>query len=334
MSNEAANKISVKEIADKLGISATTVSRTLSGKGRVGEETKKRILDYIQTNAYEPNIRRKDSDKPTGNICVTLPGEKDYAELPFFAGILLSIYDYFEPRDYNVIPIRLKETDISALKKLVEKHKIDGVIFTRSVQESMGVQYVQQQGVPFVIVGSYDDKTVWQVDADQENGCRELTSILIKKGLRKIALFCADRTHVVTKSRYKGFVTAFRENDIPIDQRLIFDEAGYQAVADKAIEDMLKEQVECIVCMDDNICLNVLNKLRREKVNIPEDIRIASFYNSRLLSSSDTSITCLEFDTHEMGAVASKMLLDILEGDTTPKKVTLGYQVILKNSTK
>lgn len=334
MSNEVTNKISVKEIAEQLGISATTVSRTLSGKGRVGEDTKKRILDYIQTNAYEPNIRRKDSDKPTRNICVTLPGEKDYAEMPFFSKILLSIYDYFEARDYNVIPIRLKETDISALRKLVENHKIDGVIFTRSVQESMGVQYVQQQGVPFVIVGTYDDKSVWQVDADQENGCRELTSILIKKGMRKIALFCADRTHVVTRSRYKGFVRAFRENDIPIDQSLIFEEAGYPSVADKAIEDMLKEQVECIVCMDDNICLNVLNKLRREKVNIPEDVRIASFYNSRLLSSSDTPITCLEFDAREMGTVASKMLLDILEGDTTPKKILLGYQVILKNSTK
>lgn len=334
MSNEVSNKISVKEIADTLGISATTVSRTLSGKGRVGEDTKKRILDYIQANDYEPNIRQRCSDKPTKNICVTLPGEKDYAELPFFPKILLSIYDYFEARDYNVIPIKLKETDITPLKKLVENHKIDGVIFTRSIQESMGVQYVQRQGVPFVIVGTYDDKSVWQVDADQENACRELTSILIKKGMRKIALFCADRTHVVTRSRYKGFVRAFRENDIPIDQSLIFEEAGYQAVADKAIEDMLKEQVECIVCMDDNICLNVLNKLRKEKVNIPEDIRIASFYNSRLLSSSDTPITCLEFDTREMGTVASKMLLDILEGDTTPKKITLGYQVILKNSTK
>ncbi|MBO5336379.1 MAG: LacI family DNA-binding transcriptional regulator [Lachnospiraceae bacterium] len=333
MSNEASNKISVKEIASELGISTTTVSRTLSGKGRVGEDTKKRILDFIRANDYQPNIRQK-GFKQTRNICVTLPGEKDFAELPFFSKILLSIYDYFEPRDYNIIPIKLKAGDINPLIKLVENQKIDGVIFTRSIQESKGVRYLQQQGVPFVIVGSFDDKSVWQVDVDQENGCRELTSILIKKGMRRIALFCADRTHEVTKSRYKGFVKAFRENDIPIDQNLIFDEAGYEIVADKAVEDMLKEQIECIVCMDDNICLNVVNKLRREKVNIPGDIRVASFYNSWLLNSSETPITCLDFNVSEMGTEASKMLLDILEGDTTPKKVLLGYQVILKQSTK
>ena len=96
----------------------------------------------------------------------------------------------------------------------------------------------------------------------------------------------------------------------------------------------MKEQVECIVCMDDNICLNVLNKLRRDKVNIPEDIKVASFYNSWLLSSSVPPITCVEFDAYEMGMEASKMLLDILEGDTIPKKVVLGYQLMIKSSTQ
>ena len=334
MTSEVVNKISIKEIANTLGISTTTVSRTLSGKGRVGEDTKKRILDYIRENGYQPNVRRTNGLMKTGNICITLPAEKDEAELPFFSKIMLSIYDYFEARNYNIIPIKLKNTDITSLKKLVEKQKIDGVIFTRSIQESMGVQYLQQQKIPFVIVGTYDDKTVWQVDADQENGCRELTSILLQKGMRKIALLCADRSHVVTRSRYKGFVKAFRENDIPVDQSLIFDQVGEDAVADKVIEDILKEQVECIVCMDEGICLSVLNKLRRDCVDVPRDIKLACFYNSWLLSSSVPSITCVEFDAYEMGMEASKMLLDILEGDTTPKRVVLGYQLMIKTSTQ
>ncbi|MCI7791577.1 MAG: substrate-binding domain-containing protein, partial [Lachnospiraceae bacterium] len=105
-------------------------------------------------------------------------------------------------------------------------------------------------------------------------------------------------------------------------------------VADKVIEDMLKEQVECIVCMDDNICLNVLNKLRRENVSIPEDMKVASFYNSRLLSNYYPPITCLDFDIKELGMTAAKMLLDLLDGKRTSKRIQLGYQVMLKNSTK
>ena len=141
----------------------------------------------------------------------------------------------------------------------------------------MVIKYLQKEKVPFVVIGSYDDENVYQVDVEQKNACKELTSILIRMGMRKIALFCADMKHVVTQNRYHGFVKAFQENNLSVDTGLIFDEVGYQVVADKVIEDMLKEQVECIVCMDDNICLNVLNKLRRENVSIPEDMKVASF---------------------------------------------------------
>lgn len=335
MSKEAGNKVNIKEIAEVLGISPTTVSRTLSGKGRVGEETKKKILDYIQENEYEPNVRQKNyADHKTYNICVALPGEDDFAELPYFQKILLSIYDYFEARDYNVIFVKLKAVDITPIVKVVNKHKIDGVILTRSIEENPAVKYLQEQGVPFVVVGSYDDDTVYQVDVDQENGCRELTSILIQKGMRKIALFCGDLKHVVTKHRYKGYMRACQESNLPIDKNLIFDQMGNEAVADKVIEEMLKEQVECFLCMDDYICINVLRKLRRENVSIPRDVKVASFYNSAMLSSNSPAITCLEFDTKELGTIASKMLLDILEGNSTSRKIMLGYQVILKNSTK
>lgn len=335
MSKEVNRKVSIQEIAEALGISATTVSRTLSGKGRVSEETRQRVRNYLQENSYEPNVRQKNfAANRTRNICVTLPGEDDFAELPYFQKILLSVYDYLEARDYNVIIVKMKAIDISPLIKVVSRQKVDGVILTRSIQESLAVKYLQEQEVPFVVIGSYNDKSVFQVDVDNENGCRDLTSILLKKGIRKIALFSGDMLHPVTQSRYRGFVRAFRENDLAIDKNLIFDQMGNKAAAEKITEDMLKEQIECIVCMDDYICLNVLNKLRKERVNIPEDVKVASFYNNSLLSTYSPPITCLEFDTQELGTVASKVLLDMLEGSTVAKKIVLGYQVILKNSTQ
>lgn len=153
-------------------------------------------------------------------------------------------------------------------------------------------------------------------------------------GMREIALFCADMSHVVTQNRYQGFVKAFQENGLDVDSSLVFDEVGYQLVAEKAIEDLLKRKIECIVCMDDNICLNVLNKLRKEDVRIPEDIKVASFFNNALLTSYHPPITCLDFDIRELGSTSAKMLLDVLEGNETPKRIELGYQVMLKNSTK
>lgn len=330
-----AKEISISELAQRLNISVTTVSRALSGKGRVGEETRKRILSYIEENDYIPNIHRpKEIEKPTRTICVTLPGEEDFAEMPYFQKIMLSIYDYLQARDYDIIVIKIKAEDIAALTKLIQNRKVDGVILTRTIEGSKAINYLQKEKVPFVVIGSYNDPEVYQVDVEQENACRELTSILIRMGIRNIALFCADMSHVVTQNRYHGFVKAFEENNLQIDTSLVFDEVGYQLVAEKVIEDLLKKQIECIVCMDDNICMNVLNKLRKENVRIPEDIKVASFYNNSLLSSYHPPITCLDFDIRELGMVSAKMMLDILEGNETPKKMELGYQVMLKNSTK
>ncbi|MCH4192013.1 MAG: LacI family transcriptional regulator [Butyrivibrio sp.] len=328
-------EIGISEIAKELNISATTVSRALSGKGRVGEETKEKILQYIGEHDYVPHVRPEGyAQKNTRNICVTLPGENDFAELPYFHQIMLSIEDYFGSHDYNIIPVKCKATDISLLQKVIQKHKADGVILTRTIENGIDIRYLQEQGVPFVVVGSYDDDSVYQVDVDQQNGCRELTNILLRKGLRKIALFCADATHIVTQSRYRGFLEACQENDLAVNKKYVFDEVGYPEVAARALEDCLKDQIECIICMDDNICVNVLNQLRAENVAVPRDIRIASYYNSSILDIYYPPITALEFNTKELGRVASKMLYDLLCNKEPVRKQKLGYQVILKESTK
>lgn len=330
-----AKEINISELAQQLNISVTTVSRALSGKGRVGEQTRNRILKYIEENDYIPNIyKTKEAQKPTRTICVTLPGEEDFAEMPYFQKIMLSLYDYLQARDYDIIVIKIKANDISPLQKVVQNHKVDGVILTRTIEDGMAIQYLQQEKFPFVVIGSYPDPEVYQVDVEQQNACRELTSILLRMGIKEMALFCADMSHVVTQNRYKGFVKAFQENGLAVNPELVFEEVGYSLVAEKVIEDLLKEKIDCIVCMDDNICMNVLTKLRKENVRIPEEIKIASFFNNTLLSSYYPPITCLDFDIKEMGMTTAKMMLDVLEGNDTPKKVELGYQVMLKNSTK
>ncbi len=328
-------KTRIKEIASALEISPTTASRALSGKGRVSEDTKRRIREYIIANGIEPNIRRRESAiKKTGNILVTVPQEHDFALLPFFNETISSIYDYFSVYDYQILYAKTKEDDISALKKVVEQHKADGVILTRIFSNAQDIKYLKEKKVPFVAIGSYDDHSVYQVDVDQQAGCRVLTSVLLRMGIRDIALFCADMTHMVTKGRMKGFLQAYEENGLDFNPSMVFDHVENPFVVERITEDMLKRGAECIICMDDNICISVLNILRKNGVQVPKDIKIASFYNSQVLNAYYPPISCVDFNIKELGAVASKTLLDMLLGKEAVQKRTLGYNVILKESTK
>lgn len=335
MNKNSNEKTNIYEIAQNLGLSATTVSRALSGKGRVSEATRKRVRDYIAENGIEPSVRsNKYTDKKTGNILVTIPAEKDYALLPYFSQILSSVYDYFTVHGYQVMVAKTSANDIEALKNIIKKHKVDGVILTRTIQDALDIKFLKEREVPFVVTGSYDDKSVHQVDVDQQSGCRDLTSILLRMGVRNIALFCADRTHVVNRSRFKGFLQAYGNDGLEFDQRMIFDNAENPFMAERLTEDMLKKGVECILCMDDNICINVLNTLRKNSVRVPEDIKVAAFYNSQVLNEYYPSISCVEFDIKELGTMASRMLFDILNGEEKNGKIILGYNVVLKESTK
>ena len=86
--------------------------------------------------------------------------------------------------------------------------------------------------------------------------------------------------------------------------------------------------------MDDAICSVVLNKLRREHIEVPADIKIASFFDSMLLNHNVPAITSLSFDVREIGRTACKTLIDMLDGIKVKEINYLGYKVELKESTR
>lgn len=328
------DRLSISEIARELGMSASTVSRAISGRGRVGEETKRRVLDYIAESGRKPHIRVSGfSDKKTMNICVTIPGEGDYAELPYFTRMIMTLYDFFVIRDYNIILVKTRSDDINALRDIIRRHKVDGVILTRVLENMADILYLKEKQVPFVVTGNCRDESVYQVDVDQRGGCHDLVDNLVKMGIRRTALLCGDLRQMVSQDRRDGYLAALRENNIPIERHLIAENAADRNVLEKVVLDILKEQVECIICSDDSICLSLLDYFREIGVVVPRDMRVASFYNSMVLNEYHPAVTSLDFDIREMGKAAGNMLLRLLEGLPCEKRKILGYKLLIKEST-
>ena len=104
-------------------------------------------------------------------------------------------------------------------------------------------------------------------------------------------------------------------------------------MSQRAVEKLLQEQVDCIVCLDDAVCMHVLNKLRKEHISVPKQMKVASFYDSSILENNLPSITSLSFNARELGTVACKTLMELIEGNAVKQRTLLGYEVILKEST-
>lgn len=118
-----------------------------------------------------------------------------------------------------------------------------------------------------------------------------------------------------------------------LDQNFVFYDTDTSDFAEYAVEKSLLANLDCILCMDDNICLNVLKILQKKNVIIPRKIRIASLYNSNLLSTWSPSITCVNYDVDALGKEASRILYTYLTGQKKLPKVVLGYEILMKEST-
>lgn len=327
-------KITITDVADSLGVSKTTVSRAISGKGRIGKDTKDRVLRFISENDYVPNaMARGLAEQKTYNLGLCIPTDSAMFELPFFNDCMRGICEAAGESDYDVVVTMVSPRDTGALERLLSNRKVDGVILSRTYVSDPNVSLLKQNGIPFVTVGSFSTDDVVQIDSNHRTACEMLTSILISQGIEKIALLCGNPSHVVTNSRMNGFIDAYVKAGIKNSDKMVFrDNEG--SLLERNLDAILDEDYDGIICMDDSICMRVIDKLKTEGVTVPKDIKLASFYYSKSLDRVTPQVTSLKFNAKELGRKAAKVLIDILSGREYEMKTLLGYEISLKDSTK
>ena len=216
-------KITIDDIASELGISKTTVSRAISGKGRVGEETRNRVLEYIEKHNYRPNMMaRALAEQKTYNIGVVWPDDYNAVDLPFFQRCIIGISEVTSSHGYDILVTLVNGNDTSSLRRIISNHKVDGIILTRTVVDDVHVRFLKESRIPFVTIGGSLEGDVVSVDNDNFSACRELTSILIAKGLRRLSLIGGSTDHIITRTRYDGFMAALKDAGIVADNSLIY----------------------------------------------------------------------------------------------------------------
>lgn len=327
-------EISISALAQELGLSKSTVSRALSGKGRISEETKERINQYIAENNYHlSNTSKEEMSLKVRSIGVALPTDTNMVETPFFQACLTGICEVAVTTDYDVMVTLIKESDITLLKKMVEHKKVEGIILTRNLVDDLSIQYLKEVQMPFVLVGSCEEEGVIQVDSNHSEACEKLVSMLIRQGERRFALVAGDRRHMVNRYRCAGFYNALSNHGIAAEADLIFLDVTSQVLAEQAVIQAVQNEAGCIVCTDDVLCERVISKLNEKGYSIPRDIRVVSLYDSMYMKTNNPPITSIGVDIRQLGAMAGRRLIEKLNGEGVPLKTTVSYEIHMRQST-
>lgn len=327
-------KITIADVADALQVSKTTVSRAISGKGRISEDTRQKVLAYIADHDYKPNVIAKGlAQKKTYNIALVIPGDCNLVEMPFFQNSMQGVCEEASANDYDVMLVPTTAHSSANLERMLANNKVDGVILSRSLIKDRNIALLKAQSIPFVLMGTSRDRKILQVDNDHRAGCSALVGCMLHGKGTGIGLIGGSKCYVVNRTRKLGYEDAFKNAGMEPGTELIFEDCDSPDKIEAAVEKLMTKNVECIVCMDDVICSVVLQLFAEKKIQVPQQIQVASFYDSTLLKNSKPAVTSLVFDDKALGALTCKILLQYIRGEDVEAQTLLGYQLVIREST-
>ena len=156
---EGEKKIDISQMAEDLGVSKTTVSRALSGNGRVSEATRARVVQYAKEKNYVPNmLARGLVTQQSYNISLVFSRQFGNLAAPFLRKTVSAVYDIATRNDYDVLMTMVGEQETSPMQRLLVNRKIDGVILARTLERDPLIPMLQKSGIPFVAIGRPADQ--------------------------------------------------------------------------------------------------------------------------------------------------------------------------------
>lgn len=223
METEEKKIYTIEDIARELGVSKTTVSRAISGKGRISQATRDRVRAFIKEHDYRPNVVAKGlAQRKTYNIALLMPKDYVATEFLFFKDCMNGICEMASSYEYDIIISMIDGADVSQIQRLEANRKVDGIIVSRAVVSSKVQKYLKNCKEPYILIGPSSDPEVPFVDNKNQEAGKELTSIMLMKGFRNLALLGGNQSYNVTGSRYQGFLEAHEEMGVSVNENLIF----------------------------------------------------------------------------------------------------------------
>ena len=331
--------LTIDDIARELGVSKTTISRAISGKGRIGAETRAKVLDYIEKCNYRPSAAAKGlAESRTYNLALVLPKTFIKLDLPFTRMSMSAICEEAFNHDYNVLVCLSTDENPDSLLRTLDNRKVDAVILSRTVDNDMLVEILTQRGIPFATMGSLPASkrgvAAVEADHDQVSGCRAFAKTFLTGAEGKIAFVGNDMNYMVNQSRMAGFRQAVQELGIPEERIHIRTGICGEPACISVTDELLKLGVRHILTMDDDLCRFILNRLKQRNVRIPEDVQVASLYDSEQLENYNPPVSALQFDAAALGQVVCRELLRYLKGESYHPTPILGYQICMRGSTR
>ena len=312
-------RTSLKDLADKLGVSIATVSRALRNSHEVGEEMTQKVKQLAKELNYRPNpfaqSLRKEAPRVIGVIVPNLVTH-------YYAAVLDGIEDYASKLGYSVISSNSHEDherEAQALDNFLNMH-VEGIIacLAQDTTDYSHFEQLHEMGVPLVFFARCCLEDMFsQVVGNGDVAAQEATQHMIETGSRRVAFIGGPNHLDMVRRRKHGYLEALRENRIPIDRNLVVCDKIDFDVARNATLRLLEGEnpPDAILAFNDIITYAAFDAIKSKGLRIPEDVAIIGFTDGDTAAFVTPRLSAIMDQAHVQGTKACQLLMKSINGD-------------------
>lgn len=328
--------VSLKDLAEELGVSVSTVSRALKDSPEIGYEMREQVKKVARERNYRPNPFAMSLLKNSPRIIgIIVPDIVTH----FYSSIISGISDVARSNHYSVI-ITSSYEQYELEKQCVEdlvNIRVEGIIACIS-QETVDYAHFEALAKQYVPVVFFDRVCLRNscscVVADNVESGRVATEHFLQHGAKRVG-FIGGANHLdIVKQRKHGYLEALRQYRIPIEKELVVCEKMTYDEGREAARKLLALPIrpDAILAMNDTLAFAAMKEIKKQGFRIPQDIALIGYTDELHSNFVEPALTALTHQTYEMGTAACNLLLQHLQKEQKPRQVVVPTHLVVRES--
>jgi len=326
----------IKDVADKAGVSIATVSRALNGSPLVTDETRIKIVKIANELKYTPNMMARGlmlkKSETIGVILPDLHGD-------FFSEVMKGIDEVARDNGYHILvsSSHSDKNEIESMLKVMRSGRVDGLIIMSPHIDSTSLNDHITNDLPVVLLNcTINGKENTSILIDNFEGARQMVRHLIKHGHKRIAIIKGEENNFDAEERLKGYRSALYENGLELNPKLEIpgdfnEESGYTAM--KKILN-LKPRPTAVFASNDAMAIGAVSAIQSKGLKIPEDIAIGGFDDIPIAKYLKPSLSSVHVPINNLGTNAAIKLFKMIknENNLSDGKTVLPATLVVRES--
>jgi LacI family gluconate utilization system Gnt-I transcriptional repressor len=328
-------RVTLSEIAARVGTSAITVSRVLNTPHLVSEELRAQIESAIEELGYMPNrAARALASARSDSVAVLIPSLSNTV----FTRLLEGVRDVLHGAGYRALigDTRYSNEEEESLLRAYLEHAPDGILITGVDQTPATRRLLEKSRIPVVHMMEVSEAAPYCVGLRQFDAGRTLTTHLLERGYRRIGFLGAQLDPRVME-RFAGYRAALQQAGLPYAAGEILDPTPSSiGLGSTLLDRLLRQAPDCdaLFCCNDDLAHGVLFECQRRGIRVPDQLAVAGFNDLEASAWSCPSLTTIATPRYEIGHAAAAMLLQLMKGETPyPARADLGFTLVVREST-